>query len=147
MTEPTLWDRYDVDIRVDRLVGGIPANEQLLRAWLDVGAERKARQLTGATAVPLERPRRPRRSPMTKLPCSPDWTPRRPTPSSSTATRPASPATRSRCLKAAIKELGNILKDILGVKALRSKLAERVFVHPAWWRSGCRSNAASGRSR
>jgi hypothetical protein len=40
------------------------------------------------------------------------------------------PAYETRCLKAALREGANVLKEILKVKNLRSKLAERVFVYP-----------------
>lgn len=36
----------------------------------------------------------------------------------------------ARQVKAAIKEAANICKDLLGIKAFKAKIAERVFVHP-----------------
>jgi len=125
----TLWDTYKVSIVVDRIVGGIPANEKLMKAWLDARADRmKPVAGAGSAMVPPGTPQTPDEAAADlALQAS------RLDPEDTHAVvfyRDAKeqPCYEGRCFKAAIKESGNILKDILGVKALRSKISERVFV-------------------
>jgi hypothetical protein len=108
---PIPWLYYRLDVKVDRLTGGIPANPKLLQAWLQANAAPTEAE-ADMTAM-LER-------------LDPE------------ATHgvvfyrdeEGRPCYESRCLKAALKESANICKGILGEKNYRSKVAERIFVGP-----------------
>jgi len=106
-----MWRLFDVELLVDRLTAGIPANPELLRAWLAASSaptpavEEQTAMLQrvdpeAAHAVVFYRD-------VTGRPCY-----------------------ESRGFKAALKEGANVLKDVLRVRNLRALLAQRVFVSP-----------------
>src|SRR5215471_18671407 len=99
-----MWRLFDVELLVDRLTAGIPAQPELLRAWLAASSapnpavEEQTAMLQrvdpeAAHAVVFFR----------------DGTGR--------------PCYESRGFKAALKEGANVLKDILRVRNLRARLA------------------------
>jgi len=98
----SLWKRYRISFTIDRLVGGIPASPRAMEAWLDknevTGPDREEQLEQLSHSVIFWR--------------DPD----------------GNPAYEGRCLKAALKEAANVLKQLLKKTAYRSKLAERVFV-------------------
>lgn len=106
-----MWNQFDLEVQVDRLTAGIPANPKLLQAWLETnGAPPEAEADQKAM---LER-------------LNPEET------HAVVFYRDdkGQPCYEGRNMKAALKEGANILKTVLDVKSFRSKLAERVFVHP-----------------
>ncbi len=108
-----LWHHWTLDLDVDRLTGGIPANPKLLDAWLaanDAPAEARAEQ--ARTQAQLQDQEVEEHT------------------SAFARDEQGHPCYESRCFKAALKEAANILKEQIGVRNARSKLAEQVFVSP-----------------
>ncbi len=114
MADFDLWRHYDLRIKVDRLVGGIPANPKLLDAWLEAnGAPPEAKAEQQAVQAMLADQEVEQHT------------------SAFARDADGRPCYESRAMKAALKEAANILKDgPLGIKNARSKLAEQVFVGP-----------------
>ena len=121
------WNDYRLAITVDRLVAGVPAKEKMLDSWLETRAARMK--------VPAEMPAELAAVPLTPSAAREEH--------AATAAQlsaeeihgvvfyrlpDGTPGYEGRCLKGALKEAANILKDALGVKAFRSKVAERIFV-------------------
>src|SRR5437879_3645136 len=113
-----MWQKFHVEIVVDKLVGGIPANPKLLQAWLeanDAPGEARADQVgQNEAAVRVLDPELVHGVVFYR-----------------DMNDHAGPVYESRCFKAALKEGANIMKGPLQIKAYRSKLAERVFVGPS----------------
>lgn len=156
-----LWDIYDVEIMVERLVGGIPANERMMQAWLEAKAARmkapmpimrklvEANVATTVEAAAAEHVamreeldpedthavvffRAPDKANL--FPGSARW----PEEELERWLAQSRPCYEGRNFKAALKEGANILgttskrTGILEVANFRSKLAERVFVMPKY---------------
>jgi hypothetical protein len=110
-----MWDFYEVEIEVHRLVAGLPGNPKALNAWLE-------RNRAPIEALPemqaMQERLEPEETQMMVFYRNPDGV----------------PCFEARNLKAALKEAANILGSsqkrtgILRTLNLRSKLAERVFV-------------------
>ncbi|MGH6877047.1 MAG: hypothetical protein ACREHV_06655 [Rhizomicrobium sp.] len=108
-----LWRYWQLTVEVDRLTGGIPANPKLLDAWLEAnGAPAEARAEQAATQAQLQGQEVEEHT------------------SAFARDAEGHPCYESRCMKAALKEAANILKEQIGVRNARSKLAEQVFVGP-----------------
>jgi len=121
------WIDYRLAITVDRLVAGVPAKEKMLDIWL----ETRAARMKAPAEMPAE---------LASVPLTPSAA--REEHSATAAKRDGAeghevvfyrlpdgtPCYEGRCLKGALKEAANILKDAVRVKAFRSKVAERVFV-------------------
>ena len=118
-----LWDYYVLEINVHRLAAGIPQSKNTMGAWLDakaarissvgeaVGAPSTAAAVAADQVAMLDRVEAEENRSCIFY-----------------RDTDGRPSYEGRCLKAALKEAANILKDGLGKKAWRSKLAERVFV-------------------
>lgn len=106
-----MWKEYDLELRVARLTAGIPANPKLLQAWLETN-EAPAEAIVDQKAMVARLDPEETHAVVFYR----DETGR--------------PCYEGRNMKAALKEGANILKSSLNVKNFRSKLAERVFVHP-----------------
>jgi hypothetical protein len=147
-----MWDRYTVSVRCDRLVGGIPANEKMMRAWLDA----KGAKIKAPAVMPAEL--RDQRLPVTPAEAAADQIAMREAldpeethavvfyrapgevhhsfsiPEHNAWQAAGRPCYEGRCFKAALKEAANILgtttkrQGLIPVSNFRSKLAERVFV-------------------
>ena len=109
-----LWTRYGIDLTVERLVGGTPANPKLLDTWLEANKTGKEGRADAALVnarlveegveqhtVAFARDEEGR------------------------------PCFESRALKAALKEAANVLKARFpDIGYPRARLAEQVFVGP-----------------
>lgn len=112
-TTEGLWDVREMEMKVRRLTGGIPANAKLLDAWLDAnGAPPEAREAQAKTQEMLRQEGVEEHT------------------SAFARDEQGRPCYEGRCLKAALKEAANILKEQLEIKNCRARLAEQVFVGP-----------------
>src|SRR5947209_6224417 len=115
-TNEDLFDKFTLQVKIDRLTAGIPSNRKLLQAWAEANEAPKSSVLGGGTEdqeAMLER--------------------LDPTETHSVIfyrDLDGRPCYESRCMKAAFKEGANVMKEMLKIKNLRSKLEERVFVWP-----------------
>ncbi len=133
----TLWYEYQVKIRVDRLVGGIPGNPHLIQAWLEAGRAAPGAEKTAATVAAsggaLSLPDPVAEDVLAMLERA-DLDPEETHTCIFYRDPEGHPCYECRCFKAAFKEAANVLgsstkrQGLLEVVNLRSKLAERVFV-------------------
>lgn len=125
-SEPTeLWTRYRITMAVERLHGGIPASEKTMSAWLDAKAAKVTVPSQGVPTGVASTPQAVAADQAAMLSRADTEELR-----STIFYRDldGNPCYEGRCFKAALKEAANILKEMLGKKAWRSKIAERVFV-------------------
>src|SRR5262245_33503995 len=54
MTETQMWKHYQLDLDVDRLVGGIPKNPEIVKRWQEARWNDKAKLLPGDPTTPEE---------------------------------------------------------------------------------------------
>jgi hypothetical protein len=107
-----LWSHHELEIVVDRLVGGIPGSDNLLDPWMRVnGAPAEAKAEQEAARANLDET-----AALHSVVFMRDGN--------------GQPVYESRCMKAALKEGANVLNKMLQRTAFRAKLAERVFVGP-----------------
>lgn len=110
-----MWDYYEVEIEVKRLVAGLPGNPKALGAWLE---KNRAPQEAEPEMTAMQERLEPEETQMMVFYRDPNGV----------------PCFEARNLKSALKEAANILGSsqkrtgILKTLNLRSKLAERVFV-------------------
>lgn len=134
-----MFTEYEARVTVDRLVGGVPANEKMMKGWLDARAEKMDRlkvpagmASAGVEAVPTtfvevvadQNEMREELDPMETHGVV------------FYRDKQGRPCLEGRCVKAALREAANILgstvkrQGILEIVNLKSKLNERVFVRP-----------------
>lgn len=127
--EKPMWVEYDLTMNVDVLVGGIPKHEEIVKRWQearwptggDAVAGKTVDEATDATMVLLGDQAKSDEE------IAGVWT--------GFVTNGEGLAKESRDIKAMLKESANVVKSTITVNgkpavALKSKLAERVFVHP-----------------
>jgi hypothetical protein len=126
-----LWDIYDVEIQVrTRIVGGIPKSPDLIRAWLESRAPAKVPAAVANGGAPhLEKliaqvqAEMADQAPEGDSAIERSWT-------GFKRTRDGRPAIESRNVKASFREGSNVCKEIIGIRNMKSKCSERVFVDP-----------------
>ena len=128
-----MWTIYDAEVRVKRLTAGIPANPNLLQAWLDVNSSR-VRPPGPAVQAELSAASIP--STPEEIAADQQVMHEALDPEETHAVvfyrgEDGEPYLESRNIKAAFKEAANILKGHLKETNYRAKLAERVFAGPA----------------
>lgn len=129
MTSKALpWTYYDVKLKIDRIVGGLPVRDDLILAWQEAHW-RKHPPLPGDPATPEEAARLTKALVTHAADVVDDeqnsWT-----------TFPRDEdgylCIETRCIKAMLKESANILRKLVKADGagnyLRARLAERVFV-------------------
>mgnify|MGYP001593690007 FL=1 len=115
-----LWDFYRVKIEIrDKLIGGWPKSPQVVEALLRA---RGLEDLIPIRDYNLENLTPEEKEELKKNAIEKSWV--------GFLENDNGPYLESRCVKAMLKEAANVLKSILDVKNLKSKVAERVFVDP-----------------
>ncbi len=117
----SLWEKWEVEFQMrDRLYGGIPKNPDVMSSWIKVGTglsdsvldeavERiKATDPTAVTVANIDQI------------AEKGWT--------GFKSDTNGLFVEHRQVKAMLKEAANILRDVLGIKAFRSKIAELIFL-------------------
>jgi len=112
-----LWNHVLVKLRFhDKLAGGIPRNEEVIRSWI----ESKNKELSATEREKLVQ------ATLVELPEM--------TEEKSEKHREGFKSDghglyiENRCIKAMLKEAGNVMKGVLEKSGLKSKISERVFV-------------------
>lgn len=115
-----MWNRYSLEMRFGGLVmGGVPKHPDIIKSWLDARAPTRAPD----DAIPLLE-----LAEQVALAVQAEATAENKVWTGFMSDDEGGLYVPGFHLKAHIKDLANILKDTLGVKALKSKVADRAFV-------------------
>lgn len=113
MTE--LWKQYEVELQVSKIGGGIPRHPEMVKRWQEARGGNEEQIAASVESLGTQ-----------ALDDTEDvkalWT--------GFCSDEKGLYIEDRNVKAMIKESANIVKEVVGVKALKSKVAERVFVKP-----------------